>query len=159
MSMATLYQIGDEGSRAERWEIDEEPVVVGRSGQARVSIEDEGLSRRHFLIRRDGGDYVIKDLNSRNGTWVDGQRVFAEKLHHNDHILAGRTRFLFADRPVLSTTIGKPLTGPHGTVMIRAAPEPERSISEPILWQRESGNEIRTTPKAIKRRLNNEQPY
>ncbi len=101
--MAELYHIGDDGSRAERWEIEEEPVVVGRSGQAKVSIGDEGLSRRHFLILRDGEDYVIKDLNSRNGTWLAGRRVFAEKLHNNDCILAGHTVFLFADRPDLST--------------------------------------------------------
>src|SRR5512137_923371 len=106
--MAALYQIGDDGSRAERWVIDEEPVVVGRSGQAKVSIEDEGVSRRHFLILRDGEDYVIKDLNSRNGTWVHGRRVCAEKLHNNDCILAGHTVFLFAERPVLPTTAGKP---------------------------------------------------
>ena len=137
MNMAALYQIGDDGSPAERWEIDQEPVVVGRGGRARVNNEDAGLSRRHFLIRRDGGDYVIKDLNSRNGTWVDGQRVSAEKLHNNAHIMAGRTLFLFADRPVSSTMVGNPLTGPHGTVMIPAAPEPERSISESVLWQSE----------------------
>ena len=137
MNMATLYQIGDDGSRADLCEIDEEPVVVGRSGRARVNIEDDGLSRRHFLIQRDGGDYVIKDLSSRNGTWVDGERVFAEKLHHNAHILAGRTLFLFADQPVSSTVLRKPLTGPHGTVLISAAAEAERSASEPILCQSE----------------------
>jgi pSer/pThr/pTyr-binding forkhead associated (FHA) protein len=120
VSMAALYQIGNDGSRVERWEFDREPVVVGRSGQVKVSIKDEGVSRRHFLIRRDGEDYVIQDLNSRNGTWVHGRRVFAEKLHHNDCILAGRTAFLFADRPALSTSAGRPLTGPNGTVMISA---------------------------------------
>ena len=133
--MAALYQIGEDGSRTEQWDIDEEPVVVGRSGQAKVSIEDEGVSRRHFLILRDGEDYLIKDLNSRNGTWVDGRRVFAEKLHHNDRILAGRTLFLFAERPVSSTTVSQPLTGPHGTVLISAAAAPEREPSESIRCQ------------------------
>src|ERR1035437_2137874 len=121
--MATLYQITEDGSRAERWEIDKEPVVVGRSVQAKVNIGDEGVSRRHFLILRDGEDYVIKDLNSRNGTWLDGRRVFAEKLHHDDRIRAGRTLFLFAERPVSSATVSK---GPHGTVIVPAAPKSER---------------------------------
>jgi len=144
--MAALYHIGDDGSRAERWELDEKPVVVGRSGQAKVSIEDEGLSRRHFLILRDGEDYVIKDLNSRNGTWVAGRRVFAEKLHNNDCILAGHTVFLFAARPVLSTAAGKPLMGPHGTVMISAAPRPERIPFQAILWQCNSASGTQATP-------------
>ena len=42
--MATLYQISNDGYSIERWDIDEESVVVGRSGQAQVSVEDEGLS-------------------------------------------------------------------------------------------------------------------
>ena len=75
MSMATLYQIGEDGSTAERWDLGDESFLVGRSGLAKISIEDEGVSRRHFLIAREGEDYVIKDLNSRNGTWVDGCRI------------------------------------------------------------------------------------
>jgi pSer/pThr/pTyr-binding forkhead associated (FHA) protein len=136
MSMATLYQITEDGSKAERWEIDEEPVVVGRSVQAKVNIEDEGISRRHFQILRDGEDYVIKDLNSRNGTWLDGRRVFAEKLRHDDRILAGRTLFLFAERPVSSATVSR---GPHDTVVVPAGSQPERRPAESIVWQADAG--------------------
>ena len=118
MSMATLFQIGNDGSQTERWEIGEDPVIVGRSGQAKVNVEDEGVSRRHFLILREGDGYVIKDLNSRNGTWLEGRRVVTEKLHDRDCILAGRTRFLFADRLAESAAAAHPCTGPHGTVML-----------------------------------------
>ena len=120
MNMATLFQFGNDGSRTLRSEIGEEPVVVGRSGQAKVSVADEGVSRRHFVILREDDGYVIRDLSSRNGTWVDGRRVFAERLHHNDWILAGHTLFLFADRLATSTTPGKSQAGPHGTVMLDA---------------------------------------
>jgi pSer/pThr/pTyr-binding forkhead associated (FHA) protein len=58
--MATLYQIGEDGSRTERWRIEQEPLVVGRNGQAQVNIPDDGVSRRHFLIAREGENYVIK---------------------------------------------------------------------------------------------------
>jgi pSer/pThr/pTyr-binding forkhead associated (FHA) protein len=136
--MATLYQIDNDGSRTERWEIDDEPVIVGRSAQAKVSIEDEGLSRRHFLILRDGDGYLIKDLSSRNGTWVDGRRVFAEKLRHNDCILAGNTLFLFADPPAPAPTPCWPRTGPHGTVIMSAVSQPDRCFAGPSLWQRAS---------------------
>jgi pSer/pThr/pTyr-binding forkhead associated (FHA) protein len=125
MSNATLFQFGDDGSRTLRSEIGEEPVVVGRSRQAKVNVEDEGVSRRHFVILREGEDYVIKDLSSRNGTWVDGRRVFAVKLHHNDWILAGQTLFLFASQVADSTAPGASQTGPHGTVML----SPPRSAS------------------------------
>lgn len=118
MNMATLYHIGDDGSQSERWELSEQPVMVGRCGQAQIRIRDEGLSRRHFLIARDGQDYILKDLNSLNGTWVDGHRVLAERLHHYDHILAGHTRFLFVEPGAPSTNAGQSFSGPHGTVMI-----------------------------------------
>ena len=123
LNMATIYQISNDGYSMQRWDIDEESVVVGRSGQVQVSVEDEGLSRRHFRIVHDGEGYVLKDLSSRNGTWVGGRRVFAEKLHHNDRILAGNTLFLFADPPATLATLRKPRSGPHGTVMI-SAPKP-----------------------------------
>jgi pSer/pThr/pTyr-binding forkhead associated (FHA) protein len=135
--MATLYRLGDNGFRAERWDIDDEPIVVGRSGQAKVSLKDEGLSRRHFLISRNGEDYFIKDLNSRNGTWVEGRRVFKEKLHHNDYIRAGNHLFLFAAPPTLSATASK---GPHGTVIIPAAPRTERRPSASIMWPEDAGS-------------------
>ena len=124
--MATLYQIGEDGSRAERCEIGDAPVIVGRNGQAHVRVDDDGLSRRHFAILRDGEEYVIKDLNSRNGTWVDGRRVFAEKLRHNDRILAGRTQFVFADPTVVAGRTAPALTGPHGTQIL----EPDSRLQE-----------------------------
>ena len=122
--MATLYQIREDGSPAERWDLSQHPVVVGRSGQAEVRVRDDGLSRRHFLIVPEGEDYVIKDLNSRNGTWVDGHRIVAERLNHNDLILAGHTRFRFAAQPSLTAV------GPHGTVVVSISEAYKR---EPVL--------------------------
>jgi pSer/pThr/pTyr-binding forkhead associated (FHA) protein len=138
--MATLYRLSEDGSKAERWELGEQPIVVGRNGHAQVSIEDEGLSRRHFLIVREGEDYILKDLNSRNGTWVDGRRVLAEKLHHNYRIQAGRTQFIFAELPVETATVCKLMTGPHGTIIVPPAPRLDRRPSASIVWQESAGS-------------------
>ena len=115
--------------------------MVGRSGQAKVSIDDEGLSRRHFLILRDDDGYLIQDLSSRNGTWVEGRRVFAERLHHNDCILAGRTLFLFADPPAVSATVGRPRTGPHGTVVLPAPRQLVRCSAESAVWEEDGSDQ------------------
>jgi len=138
MSMATLYQMSENGSKAEQWKVGEKPVVVGRNGRVQVSIEDEGVSRRHFIISRDGEDYVIKDLNSRNGTWVEGRRVSAEKLRHNDCIQAGRTLFLFSERSAQSATSDK---GPHGTVIVPTSMKLECRPAESIVWQEDAGSQ------------------
>ena len=84
---------------AQRWEIGARPVSVGRDDSADVCVEDETLSRRHFVIVKQGGNYVLQDLNSQNGTWVDGRRAYtrATPLHHHDCIAAGRTLFMFSE--------------------------------------------------------------
>lgn len=104
--MASLCLLNDEGAMAEHWELGEHPLAVGRDESADVVVDDESLSRRHFVIVHEGDHYLLRDLNSQNGTWVDGQRAKDATLHHHDCILAGRTLFLFsemtpraADRP------------------------------------------------------------
>jgi pSer/pThr/pTyr-binding forkhead associated (FHA) protein len=84
---------------AEQWEIGALPLAVGRDESADIRVNDLALSRRHFVIVREGATYLLKDLNSQNGTWVDGRRAHAEptRLSHHDCILAGRTLFLFSN--------------------------------------------------------------
>src|SRR5439155_24604420 len=95
--MATLCLLNEDGEVVQEWQIGERPVAVGRGASVDVKIDDAGLSRRHFMIVREGEEYVLKDLSSRNGTWVDGARAVALKLRHNDGILAGLTQFRFCD--------------------------------------------------------------
>jgi pSer/pThr/pTyr-binding forkhead associated (FHA) protein len=111
--MASLCLLDENGAMARRWEIKEKPIAVGRGKSADVMIDDSTLSRRHFVVERDGENYFLKDLNSQNGTWVDGQRAQTTKLHHHDCILAGRTIFLFSvnvapEPAVLPVSIPKP---------------------------------------------------
>jgi pSer/pThr/pTyr-binding forkhead associated (FHA) protein len=57
-------------------------VWIGRDLRNDVILEDatRAVSRFHAEIRREGAGYVIADRNSRNGTWIDGQRVTQEPL-------------------------------------------------------------------------------
>ena len=118
--MATLCLLGNDGAMAGQWEIGDEPVTVGRSAPVDVKIEDDGLSRRHFMITREGEDYVIKDLSSRNGTWVHGHRAFTARLRHNDCILAGHTLFRFCEEHAAASPAMQPAFGPHGTEFLFA---------------------------------------
>jgi len=94
--MASLCLLNENGVTAERWDLGAQPVSVGRGATADVRINDASLSRRHFVIVRDGKDYLLKDLNSRNGTFVDGRPAKSTRLHHHDCIVAGRTVFVFS---------------------------------------------------------------
>ena len=95
--MANLCLLAEDGAVAQRWEIGDQPVAVGRDGTADVVIADTTLSRRHFVVWREGDSFLIKDLNSQNGTWVDGQRAKGTKLCHNVCIVAGKTLFMFSE--------------------------------------------------------------
>ena len=99
--MAFLYRIQSDGSPAESWSLDDKPVVVGRSEFVDAYVEDDALSSSHFLIVREGGGYLIVDLHSSNGTWVNGRRITAYKLHLNEFIAAGQSLFCFVD-PTIS---------------------------------------------------------
>jgi pSer/pThr/pTyr-binding forkhead associated (FHA) protein len=119
--MATLCLLGNDGETAAQWEVGAAPVAVGRGASVDVRVDDGGLSRRHFMIEREGAQYVLKDLSSRNGTWVHGHRASAARLHHNDCILAGRTLFRFCEPREAAPLTPQLLTGPHGTQVLRPA--------------------------------------
>lgn len=119
--MATLCLLGNDGETAAQWEVGAAPVAVGRGASVDVRVDDEGLSRRHFMIVREGAEYVLKDLSSRNGTWVHGHRALTARLRHNDCILAGTTLFRFCDNRAAATAGPQALTGPHGTRILPQA--------------------------------------
>lgn len=118
--MILLCLLNDDGSIAARWEVGDKPLTVGRGDMADVRIDDDGLSRRHFVIFREGDDFLVKDLSSRNGTWVDGLRAQVSRVQHNDCIHAGHSRFLFAEREegLALLPIFQPPRGPHDTVVL-----------------------------------------
>jgi pSer/pThr/pTyr-binding forkhead associated (FHA) protein len=95
--MAELCLLDENGAVTQCWEVGDQPVAVGRDESADLLIPDDTLSRRHFLIWREGETFLIKDLGSQNGTWVDGERAQGTKLSHNVCIVAGRTVFMFCE--------------------------------------------------------------
>ena len=70
-------------------------VPVGRDPSNLLSISDPSLSRKHCVLIRDGEQYAIRDLDSRNGTFVNGVAIKQASLQHGDQISAGDSVFLF----------------------------------------------------------------
>ena len=69
-------------------------MVIGRSGETDIVVEDASLSRRHCRIRRAGPDRIeLEDLNSSNGTWVNGQRITRLIVSIGDEVRFGELRF------------------------------------------------------------------
>lgn len=96
-------------------------ATVGRTEAADYSVPgDERLSGRHFAVDCRAADGRIRDLHSRNGTYVNGQRVREAILHHGDVVLAGTTEFSVTMEFELSAD-GRPAILPP-TYSVQATP-------------------------------------
>jgi transcriptional regulator with GAF, ATPase, and Fis domain len=74
----------------------EAEMTVGRDASNGVAVIDPSVSRRHFLVRREGEYFLVRDLGSRNGTLVNGGPAQDQQpLKHGDEIAAGDSSFLF----------------------------------------------------------------
>jgi Nif-specific regulatory protein len=103
----------------------EEEVSIGRETSNRLCIRDASISRRHCVVRKEGEQFKLTDLDSLNSTFVNDMPVKERPLEHGDHIRIGSSLFLFLERdeePVRTSSLvqldeGKMVTG--DTVRIR----------------------------------------
>ncbi|MFC1708142.1 FHA domain-containing protein [Planctomycetota bacterium] len=75
--------------------IDRSPFTIGRGPDCSVVVPDPLASKRHAEILIDRSDHVLRDLASRNGTHVNGDRVTARRLRFGDRIEIGQTTIVF----------------------------------------------------------------
>ncbi len=75
-------------------------TLIGRNPNTDITLLDDGISREHALILFDESDggYVIEDLQSTNGTKVNGKRIRSATLVAEDEIQVGATCFQFQAR-------------------------------------------------------------
>ncbi|MGO9028223.1 MAG: FhaA domain-containing protein [Acidimicrobiales bacterium] len=79
----------------ERIVLGPEPITIGRLPESSVVVSDPNASRRHAEIRRSGNDVVVVDLNSTNGTRVNGAPIRERVLVDGDEIVVGTTFLRF----------------------------------------------------------------
>jgi pSer/pThr/pTyr-binding forkhead associated (FHA) protein len=70
-------------------------LVIGRGQDCDLVLEDNNASRRHCLIRKWAGDFTIEDLQSKNGTFVNGMKVSSAQLGDGDLIAVGEQVLVF----------------------------------------------------------------
>jgi len=88
-----LVQNGEWRSR--RLLVEGDNVLLGRSSQCQICLPDKFVSRRHARLRYAQGQWFIQDQGSPGGTFVNGQRVHATRLHDGDIIRIGKTELRF----------------------------------------------------------------
>ena len=82
-----------------RHDVKQRRVVLGRSRDCDIQVNDANVSRRHAELRHEGASYWIVDLGSTNGMEVNGRRVKRAKLSDGDTITLGSTDVTFALEP------------------------------------------------------------
>jgi pSer/pThr/pTyr-binding forkhead associated (FHA) protein len=83
------------GFEGTRYEITTSDVIIGRTPTSDLTLVDEGISREHAVISWDEDHFSIEDLQSTNGTKVNGKRVRSVELQDGDRIQIGCTLFTF----------------------------------------------------------------
>jgi Protein of unknown function (DUF3662)/FHA domain len=78
-----------------RHELGKREIVLGRSRDCDIRVEDPNVSRRHAEIRQENGSYWIVDLGSTNGVELNGKRVDRAPLSDEDRIVIGQTDLVF----------------------------------------------------------------
>ena len=94
-STVPVLQFGDGAANVTTYEITDDEVAIGRSQKCNVVLEDRKSSRKHSIIRRENGKFILKDLGSANGTLVNGERVDEHELQSGDVLTIGDTQFTF----------------------------------------------------------------
>ncbi|MCA4133204.1 DUF3662 and FHA domain-containing protein [Arthrobacter sp. M4] len=91
----------------QRYSLNAPSVVLGRSSEADILVEDTGVSRKHLEIRNENGATWAVDLGSTNGSYVNGHKVNGSvELTDGSTISMGRTKIIFRLLPV--TNGGRP---------------------------------------------------
>ena len=127
-----------------RYELGEEQITIGRSEDANLRIDDVEISRFHAAIILWDGDYVIKDLNTPNGTIVNGQKVAVAMLYPGSVIGVGSHEIILEEK---SITVGK---GPN-TVIRKVSREMDdgkgyKTIMKEIIRDVETREKLRKKP-------------
>ncbi len=79
------------------YELNESEILIGRNPTTDITLLDEGISREHAIILFDPEQqsFVVEDLQSTNGTRVNGKRVRSTELTDRDKLQIGHTLFEF----------------------------------------------------------------
>ncbi len=77
------------------YRLDAASTAIGRHPDSDVFLDDITVSRRHVVIEHGDGGYVLRDVGSLNGTYVNRKRVDEAQLKYGDEVQIGRYRLSF----------------------------------------------------------------
>ena len=104
------YFLLQKGRDSRRVKINSFPVSIGRDPINSIVIDDEEVSRFHVKIKKKKFSYIIQDLGSKNGIYINGEKVSNSVLRNNDQVQIGETLLTFVHSANLVQNIDDVLT-------------------------------------------------
>ncbi len=95
LSQRAYLEIAGSEEKDGIFELGEKAVVVGRSPECDIQLEVQNVSRKHARVLLHNEEYLIEDLDSTNGVFVNGIRVVRCVLRNNDQIEIGGVKLMF----------------------------------------------------------------
>ncbi|TET33787.1 MAG: FHA domain-containing protein [Planctomycetota bacterium] len=90
-----MKQINILDSKMRSYSYSRDEITIGRSSKNDLCLPDAAVSRKHALIHKGDKGFVIEDLGSSNGTFVNGEKVTQREVGANDVIKLGNTILFF----------------------------------------------------------------
>ncbi|MGA2221195.1 MAG: FHA domain-containing protein [Verrucomicrobiia bacterium] len=125
----------------------EERITLGRAVDNTIRLEDGTISHHHAALVLDGPDYKLRDLNSTNGTRVNGLRIVETKLQDGDQVRLGSVEMMFesdvkhASQPLPTTQtgvdlsqVGKGSTPPPTFASVSPFGRKKKGAATPWMW-------------------------
>ena len=76
----------------EMYKLEKDQLVIGRGDKADLRLLDDGISRDHARVVKDGAEMVLEDMGSTNGTYCNGERVTRRRCRRATRSCSGRPR-------------------------------------------------------------------
>ncbi|MEH6823592.1 MAG: FHA domain-containing protein [Motiliproteus sp.] len=96
MQSPPAFLLGESASiMNDRFALDIEPCLIGRSHGSNIQLLERSVSGRHAEIFQQGGGWAIRDMNSRNGTYLNDKRITTSALIDGDILRMGRVELRF----------------------------------------------------------------
>ena len=128
-------------------------MSIGREAGNFVQLDDNEVSRRHAEVRRVGDSFVVGDLKSSNGTWLNSRKIERAELASGDQIQVGRTILVYSrdgeDVPAVSQVdIVSTANAGEGSRIVRTARDAEGGDHAKTGQQNKSRCNTMTQPEA-----------
>ena len=135
-----------------RFAFDKTMVTIGRATDNDIVVDNLAVSRKHAQIEKMGDAYVLTDLRSANGTFVNGERVLRRPLKHFDTIAIGKHQVVFLEDAKAQPSMDEPISPFDFDRTIVVNPPADRSSSVLLIPPREERASIQDeTPLPTRR--------